>query len=266
MAEYPIAVYSPRTKANRSGVVYDPTKTKQIFAEDVTKLDDEVVAIENILGTDPQGAFATVKAWLEDLASATSLARKFNMMPLVSTAFSYISASSTFFAGVYGQIRTSAVLNNIAVIGCWGGTLGVTGSLFLPRGICGRIKFQNFSNLSASFGLGGSVLLGYGEGVYFKFVNGNLYATIYYFDIDTEEYIETTELIVSPFSNSITDFSIIYNDDTDEFDFYVDNVLSTSLGNTISGEDISFAYTLVIKTLTTATRNIQIANFGLMPF
>ena len=48
-ASYPSAVYSPRTKANRPGVVYDANKSTVGYAEDVVKLDDEVVAIENDL-------------------------------------------------------------------------------------------------------------------------------------------------------------------------------------------------------------------------
>ena len=46
MSQYPEAVYSPRTKANKDGVVYAPEISTRIFAEDVQKLDDEVVGIE----------------------------------------------------------------------------------------------------------------------------------------------------------------------------------------------------------------------------
>lgn len=49
MAEFPSGIYSPRTKENKSGVVYDATKRKILFAEDLTKLDEEVVAIETFL-------------------------------------------------------------------------------------------------------------------------------------------------------------------------------------------------------------------------
>ena len=49
MADYPDTIYSPRTKENRSGVVYTPAKTTVSYAEDITKLDDEVVAIETDL-------------------------------------------------------------------------------------------------------------------------------------------------------------------------------------------------------------------------
>lgn len=71
MADYPDGVYSPRTKGNKPGVVYDATKKTIGYAEDVTKLDNEVVAIETELGTNPKGAFASVKAFLEDLLSRT---------------------------------------------------------------------------------------------------------------------------------------------------------------------------------------------------
>lgn len=49
MADYPTSTYDPRTKANRSGVVYDADKATVGYAEDITKLDAEVVAIETDL-------------------------------------------------------------------------------------------------------------------------------------------------------------------------------------------------------------------------
>jgi hypothetical protein len=45
-ASYPTSVYAPRTKANRPGVVYDALKTTVGYAEDISKLDAEVVALE----------------------------------------------------------------------------------------------------------------------------------------------------------------------------------------------------------------------------
>lgn len=69
-AQYPDAVYTPRTKANKAGVVYDAEKTTVGYSEDVTKLDEEVVAIQNTLGTNPEGVYATVKAWLTALGTS----------------------------------------------------------------------------------------------------------------------------------------------------------------------------------------------------
>lgn len=64
MADFPGAVYTPRTKENRTGVTYDASKSKVLFAEDVTKLDDEVVAVETELGVNPRGSYADVAARL----------------------------------------------------------------------------------------------------------------------------------------------------------------------------------------------------------
>jgi len=49
MAEFPSGVYNPRTKENKTDVVYTPAKKTLTFAEDITKLDDEVVAVETFL-------------------------------------------------------------------------------------------------------------------------------------------------------------------------------------------------------------------------
>ena len=49
MADFPSGVYSPRTKANKAGVVYTPAQTTIGYAEDVIKLDAEIVAIETEL-------------------------------------------------------------------------------------------------------------------------------------------------------------------------------------------------------------------------
>ena len=60
MADYPTGIYSPRTKENRAGVIYTPAKTTVGYAEDVSLLDDEVVAIETELGANPKGGHDSV--------------------------------------------------------------------------------------------------------------------------------------------------------------------------------------------------------------
>ncbi len=64
MADYPDSVYSPRTRVNKTGVVYDETKEDVLFKEDIDLGDDETVAIETELGTLPKGVFADVKTRL----------------------------------------------------------------------------------------------------------------------------------------------------------------------------------------------------------
>ena len=67
MASYPSSIYSPRAKEDKSGVVYDAAKKTVIFVEDISYLDNEVVAIETELGTNPKGSYSDVKTRLESL-------------------------------------------------------------------------------------------------------------------------------------------------------------------------------------------------------
>ncbi len=66
MADYPSSIFSKRTRANKSGVVYDADKETVIFVEDVDKGDDEITAIETELGTLPKGSYTNVKTRLEN--------------------------------------------------------------------------------------------------------------------------------------------------------------------------------------------------------
>jgi len=72
MADYPSGIFDPRTKENADGVEYDAEETTIVFAEDVNESDAEIVAIQTELGTDPAGAYETVKAWLTALTSLLS--------------------------------------------------------------------------------------------------------------------------------------------------------------------------------------------------
>ncbi len=51
-AKFPNEEFVPRVKENRTGVVYDETKTKTIYAEDFQDLENEVVEIEDRLRPD----------------------------------------------------------------------------------------------------------------------------------------------------------------------------------------------------------------------
>lgn len=68
MADYPTTIYEHRDMENWPAVLYDPTKKTMIYAEDFLKLAAEVTSIETVLGENVNGAYATVLAWLQDLA------------------------------------------------------------------------------------------------------------------------------------------------------------------------------------------------------
>lgn len=46
MASYPASIYSPRTRANRNGVVYDSLKETIWFKEDADAIENEIIALE----------------------------------------------------------------------------------------------------------------------------------------------------------------------------------------------------------------------------
>jgi len=72
MADFPAATFVPRTTQNLPGISYDASKKTIGFAEDYSLPAAEIVAIENTLGINPQGAYANVRAWLDYLSSAVA--------------------------------------------------------------------------------------------------------------------------------------------------------------------------------------------------
>ena len=97
MATYPGAIYAPRTKNNKSGVVYTPANLTTLYAEDVVYDDAEIVAIETELGTNPKGIYASVKANLEALWSAIG-ALSFSFLNLSDTPASYADSAGKVVA------------------------------------------------------------------------------------------------------------------------------------------------------------------------
>lgn len=85
MSSYPSAVYSPRTKENKAGVIYAPEETTKLFAEDIVKLDDEVVAIETELGESPKAGYADVASRLSGIEG--SIPADFTDLADVPSAF-----------------------------------------------------------------------------------------------------------------------------------------------------------------------------------
>lgn len=71
MSEYPGSLPTYRDVDNQAGATYEPSEESTIFAEDIETLRDDLIAIAATLGLDPQGAYASVVARLN--AVATSL-------------------------------------------------------------------------------------------------------------------------------------------------------------------------------------------------
>lgn len=70
MADYPGANYSPRTKENWPGMVYDVNKKTIVFKEDFDSLEGEIQAVETELGLLPKGGWTDIKTRLQALGKA----------------------------------------------------------------------------------------------------------------------------------------------------------------------------------------------------
>lgn len=69
-AQFPNDIYEERDTENLPGIVFDADKKQNLYSEDFQNHAAEIIAIEETLGENPQGAYETVLAWLTDLASS----------------------------------------------------------------------------------------------------------------------------------------------------------------------------------------------------
>lgn len=120
-ASYPSSVYSPRTKANKTGVVYTAAKSTVGYAEDVINLDLEVVAIETELGASPKGSSADIAERIKGIKSLSdSSADVINIKvgnvgigtatPAVKVVIAQDGADNGF--GSFAQLRVATASDN----------------------------------------------------------------------------------------------------------------------------------------------------------
>lgn len=95
MADFPTTIYEERVTENLPGLVYDPTDKKNLYSEDFQHHAEEIIAIENVLGTSPVGFFTTIKNFLGSLFTV-------GMDFFGSTSFTAPADSTTYFAGMTG--------------------------------------------------------------------------------------------------------------------------------------------------------------------
>lgn len=72
MSIYPAGIVEFRDKVNLPGIEFKPDDKRTLFVEDIKKIENEVIAIEEVLGEEVQGAFATVADRLDDMEAATA--------------------------------------------------------------------------------------------------------------------------------------------------------------------------------------------------
>ena len=72
MADYPDDIMTFRTIANLPNQTYDENNQTTIYKEDIEKLKDEIVAIQTVLGLNPNGEYDTVKDFIDYLYNKIS--------------------------------------------------------------------------------------------------------------------------------------------------------------------------------------------------
>lgn len=68
MATYPDGIVEFREIENLPGIAFDEADKTTVFAEDIQKADAEIVAIEETIGANPTGPFATVAEFLSEMS------------------------------------------------------------------------------------------------------------------------------------------------------------------------------------------------------
>jgi microcystin-dependent protein len=167
MADFPSSIYSQRATENLPGVTYDATKKTQFFAEDLQGLGDEVTAIESTLGTEPQGVYATVRAWLDALTAAISS---------LVTAFTDLSDVPSSYAGAGGKaVAVKSDESGLEFVSFPAGAGAPTGSIFqwpttsAPSGyvICDGTSYLRSGTMAALFAVIGTTF-GSADGTHFN--------------------------------------------------------------------------------------------------
>ena len=114
MAEFPNTIYEPRDIENKSGVVYDPTKKTTLFAEDIQKANEEIVAIETELGANPSGSHGSVAGYLDFLNSAVAESFEYyiNILRGRTTLayFSYTGNQRPFYIADNGDVYIAGLV------------------------------------------------------------------------------------------------------------------------------------------------------------
>lgn len=152
MATFPGAIATFRTMVNRVGVLYDALKTKVIYAEDLNKERDEIVAIETELGVNPKGAYASIAAYLSKLASVACdpfLAWSYDPVGTINAG----TPTGGLLQLVRIRINSSCIISNIH-LWCTTGGAGTTNCYAALYSFAGSLLAQS-ADLSASMGTAG---------------------------------------------------------------------------------------------------------------
>jgi len=221
---YPDSIYDPRARANKQGFLYDADDATRLFAEDVDGWDDEIKALENTLGLNPQGLFPTVADRLNSAGANGLFTRKFeaNLEAIAGwynggttelTALGLATITAEESGEQYSYLAGELISIADIAIPSIGYTFSTTLSVLLSD--ASRVRVGNYA-------FGDDPVL---FGVYFEFRDYKLYAGVN-FDGENDEI-----LLLDTFTlESALNVGFVVSDDG-QFDFYVDGVLKGTISD-----------------------------------
>lgn len=208
MADFPNSTYTPRTVTNVDGVVYDAGETSRIFAEDINKANDEIVAIEN---------------YLDNLSPSSPLRLDFNSgntylesgvaTPRKQFGF-LIIADNTI-----GTLRYMVASQPHRSPG-----FGFNNDVIYPYSVLWKGIFTSSSNAITYVGIGSTALFDVDMGAGFRYQAGELRA--YVFGQDTnEEPLQKISDALSVTVDTPHEYEIRQISNAVGWEFYIDGVL-----------------------------------------
>lgn len=260
MPSYPNTIKEFREIQNKSGVVYDQTKSTVMYAEDIQSIDEEIVAIEETLGTNPEGDHESVKDRLDSFDLAIKIAKN-----IVSTAWENLdkiqkSLTGTITSAFARLTMTTPASTNGEV---WINTeTSYINEIDFDNEICGfntNLKMSAAYGSQLYFGMGQNPLIGDENGFGFKVISGTLYACIWKYGFG-----ETAQSITGITLNKYNNYRVEYTP-LESIKFYVNNVLKlTYLYNAdvfpVGGSPVPF--TVNFKTTNNTAKSVYLEQFA----
>lgn len=219
MADYPSSIADPRTVTNVAGVVYDAEETSRLFAEDVNNANEEIVAIEETLGINPQGDEATVADRLASLEAAKPILFTFPSFDNYDVSGAINSPTYLSFRILAsGSINDPRYLSSETPYGF--SSFGEDANITLEF----SADINSFTNAVAYMMLGSEPIASGSFGVGFKVVGTTLYAC----EVSSDENGDPEEFLNEIAGVSISSwhrYKIVYSYDLGNTLLYIDDVL-----------------------------------------
>lgn len=159
MSTYPDNIYEHRELENLPGIEYDVNDSKTLYAEDITKLGDEVAAIETTLGTDVAGEYDTVGERLDNMSGGgggalellgtytpTTAQREFDITDLDIRTHKHLI--------IYYDIGVATGTARFSVYGTYGENQSVRGVRATSSGVTSETNVDYVAHESHGHGIG----------------------------------------------------------------------------------------------------------------